>query len=98
MQFEAWAARRNDYGPTVPIEPDQAARTGGHLAEQISTRFVQLIKAHGDRGPTKCRTYIDDDLIIVLMCEPHGRRSRTRWKVGSPRRSNFSPVARSLHL
>ena len=51
----------------MSIEPEQAARTGGQLAEQISTRFVQLIKEHGDRGPTKCRTYIDDDLIIVLM-------------------------------
>src|SRR5215210_1860552 len=82
MQFEAWAARRNDYGPTVPIEPDQAARTGGHLAEQISTSFVKLIKEHGDRGPTKCRTYIDDDLIIVLMRGGYSRLENTLFEDG----------------
>lgn len=66
----------------VSIEPDQAARTGGRLAERISTSFVGLIKEHGDRGPTKCRTYIDDDLIIVLMRGGFSRLEGTLFEDG----------------
>jgi uncharacterized protein YbcI len=66
----------------VSIQPDQAARTGGHLAEQISTCFVQLIKEHADRGPTQCRTYIDDDLIIVLMRGGYSRLENTLFEDG----------------
>ncbi len=66
----------------MSIQPDQAPRTGGHLAEQISTRFVQLIKEHGDRGPTKCRTYIDDDLVIVLMRGGFSRLENTLFEDG----------------
>ncbi len=66
----------------VSIEPDHVARTGGQLAEQISTSFVKLIKEHGDRGPTKCRTYIDDDLIIVLMRGGYSRLENTLFEGG----------------
>jgi uncharacterized protein YbcI len=66
----------------VSIEPTEGARTGGHLAEQISNSFVQLIKEHGDRGPTKCRTYIDDDLIIVLMRGGYSRLENTLFEDG----------------
>ena len=66
----------------VSIEPDRAARTGGRLAERISASFVGLIKEHGDRGPTKCRTYIDDDLIIVLMRGGFSRLEGTLFEDG----------------
>ena len=66
----------------MSIEPDQRPRTGGYLAEQISTSFVRLIKEHGDRGPTKCRTYIDDDLIIVLMRGGYSRLENTLFEDG----------------
>ena len=66
----------------VSVEPDQRARTGGYLAEQISNSFVKLIKEHGDRGPTKCRTYIDDDLIIVLMRGGYSRVEHTLFEDG----------------
>jgi uncharacterized protein YbcI len=70
------------YRRVVSIEPDQAARTGGQLAEQISSSVVKLIKEHGDRGPTKCRTYIDDDLIIVLMRGGYSRLENTLFEDG----------------
>ncbi len=41
--------------------------TRGEIASEISTTLVQLLKEHAGRGPTKCRTYIDDDLVMVLM-------------------------------
>lgn len=51
----------------VSFELDRPERTHGEIAAEISTAFVQLLKAHADRGPTRCRTYFDDDLVIVLM-------------------------------
>jgi uncharacterized protein YbcI len=51
----------------VSVEPAQPERTHGEIVAEISTAFVQLLKEHADRGPTRCRTYIDDDLVIVLM-------------------------------
>jgi uncharacterized protein YbcI len=66
----------------VAVEPIPAPRTGGSIAEQLSTSFVQLMKAHGDRGPTKCRTYIDDDLIIVLMRGGFSRLENTLFEDG----------------
>jgi uncharacterized protein YbcI len=63
---------------------DQAtpSQTGGELAGTISTTFVQLVKEHGDRGPTKCRTYIDDDLIMVLMRGGYSRMENTLFEDG----------------
>ena len=66
----------------MEIEPTQAPRTGGSLAERLSTSFVQLMKAHGDRGPTKCRAYIDDDLIILLMRGGFSRLENTLFEDG----------------
>jgi uncharacterized protein YbcI len=68
----------------MATEPDQATlrRTGGELAGTISTTFVQLLKEHADRGPTKCRTYIDDDLIIVLMRGGYSRMENTLFEDG----------------
>ena len=41
-----------------------------------------LVKEHADRGPTKCRTYIDDDLIIVLMRGGFSRLENTLFEDG----------------
>jgi uncharacterized protein YbcI len=43
---------------------------------------VQLLKEHADRGPTRCRTYIDDDLIIVLMRGGYSRMENTLFEDG----------------
>ena len=40
------------------------------------------MKAHGDRGPTKCRTYIDDDLVILLMRGGFSRFENTLFEDG----------------
>jgi len=49
---------------------------------EISTTFVQLLKTHADRGPTRCRTYIDDDLVIVLMRGGYSRLENTLFEDG----------------
>ena len=44
--------------------------------------IVRLLKEHADRGPTKCRTYIDDDLVIVLMRGGFSRLENTLFEDG----------------
>ena len=66
----------------MSIEPDAARAGGGQLASEISTTFVQLHKEHGGRGPTKCRTYLEEDLIIVLMRGGYSRFEDTLFEDG----------------
>lgn len=54
----------------------------GGLSAAISTAFVQTIKERGGIGPTKCRTYLDDDLIIVLMRGGYSRMEGTLFEDG----------------
>jgi uncharacterized protein YbcI len=66
----------------VSLEPDQAHQTRGELAAAISNSFVRLVKEHADRGPTECRTYIDGELIIVLMRGGFSRLENTLFEDG----------------
>ena len=49
---------------------------------EISNQIVRLLKKHADRGPTKCRTYFDDDLVIVLMRGGFSRFETTLFEDG----------------
>ena len=66
----------------MSVDQDQAGHTRGDLAAAISTAFVGLLKEHAGRGPTKCRTYIDDELIIVLMRGGYSRLENTLFEDG----------------
>ena len=66
----------------MSVDQDQAGQTRGDLAAAISTAFVGLLKEHADRGPTKCRTYIDNELIIVLMRGGYSRLEGTLFEDG----------------
>ena len=66
----------------MSLEPGQASLTRGEIAAEISTTLVQLLKEHADRGPTMCRTYIDDDLVIVLMRGGFSRLENTLFEDG----------------
>jgi uncharacterized protein YbcI len=37
------------------------------LSSELSTRMVQLFRDYTGRGPTKARTYIQDDLIVCVL-------------------------------
>ena len=34
---------------------------------RISTRVVHLLKEYYGRGPTRAKTYLDDDMVVVLL-------------------------------
>ena len=40
---------------------------GGQLLTAISTRIVAILREHYGRGPMKAKTYVLDDLIVVVM-------------------------------
>jgi uncharacterized protein YbcI len=46
--------------------PD-ARPSGGQLASAISNRVVRVISEYTGRGPTRARTYLNDDLISVVV-------------------------------
>lgn len=52
-----------------------------------------MLKEHADRGPTKCRTYIDDDLVIVLMRGGFSRLENTLFESGK-----FLDVRKMRHV
>jgi uncharacterized protein YbcI len=41
--------------------------TGGRLLAQISTGIVAMLREHYGRGPMKAKTYVLDDVILVVM-------------------------------
>ena len=40
---------------------------GGHLLSAISTSIVAILREHYGRGPMKAKTYVLDDIIVVVM-------------------------------
>ena len=40
---------------------------GGQLLAAISTRIVGILRDHYGRGPMKAKTYVLDDIIVVVM-------------------------------
>lgn len=37
------------------------------MSMEISNRIVQLMKEHTGKGPPKCRTYLNGEMVTVLM-------------------------------
>ena len=40
---------------------------GGHLLAAISTSIVSILREHYGRGPMKAKTYVLDDIVVVVM-------------------------------
>lgn len=52
----------------------------GSISAAISSAVVQLMREYTGRGPTKARTYVDEDLITVVLQDTltMGERSLVR--------------------
>jgi uncharacterized protein YbcI len=46
--------------PPAPLQ-------GGQLMSAISTSIVRILREHYGRGPLKAKTYVLDDIIVVVM-------------------------------
>lgn len=54
-------------------------------AGKISREVVQLLKRHVGRGPTKARTYLNDECVLVLLREGHTPSEKTMFESGGAR-------------
>ncbi len=61
---------------------EEAHVTTGMLGAQISRAVVQLWHEHTGRGPTKARTTITEDLVVVLMADTLLKAERNLVSVG----------------
>src|SRR6202044_143042 len=59
---------------------DMPTTPKGSISAAISSAVVQLMREYTGRGPTKARTYIDEDLITVVLQDTltMGERSLVR--------------------
>jgi uncharacterized protein YbcI len=65
------------------MEPDRTTLgSTGELEGQISTRFVQLFKEFSGIGPNRCRTYVDEDLVTVVLGGGYTRAEGTLFEDG----------------
>ena len=57
--------------PVAEVDAKPAASgtplAGGHLLAAISTSIVGILRDHYGRGPMKAKTYVLDDIIVVVM-------------------------------
>jgi uncharacterized protein YbcI len=71
------------------LHPEDAARMREPLADglgtlrtDISTAIVGLYKKHYGRGPTHCRTYLEPDLVVVVLGEGYTVGEGTLFEAG----------------
>ena len=67
----------------MPITPDDGPDRG-RLAASISTAVVHAFTEHTGRGPTRARTYINENLVTVLLQDTltKGERSLVSDELG----------------
>jgi uncharacterized protein YbcI len=61
---------------------EPASRGRGELRQQLSNAMVALFKQYSGRGPTDCRTYLEPDLVIVVMIGGYTAAERTLFEDG----------------
>jgi uncharacterized protein YbcI len=49
------------------VANDEPPLSGGRLLSAISKSIVAIIREHYGRGPMKAKTYVLDDLVVVVM-------------------------------
>jgi uncharacterized protein YbcI len=75
--------------PDDRLHPDDAAAMRepladghGELRQQLSNAVVALFKQYFGRGPTDCRTYLEPDLVIVVLAGGYTAAERTLFEAG----------------
>jgi uncharacterized protein YbcI len=64
---------------------NRAASPHKPVTSAVSREIVKALKHDFGRGPTKARTHILDDCVLVLMREGHTTSERTMGRVGQRR-------------
>ncbi|HVE67514.1 MAG TPA: Na-translocating system protein MpsC family protein [Solirubrobacteraceae bacterium] len=61
---------------------EQHSDTQRSPAMEISNTVVHLMKEHTGKGPPKCRTYVQDELVTVLMRGGFSQVEQTLFEAG----------------
>jgi uncharacterized protein YbcI len=61
-------------------EPPEGGQ--GTLRADIATAMVGLYKQHYGKGPTRCRTYLEPDLVVVILGEGYTASEQTLFEAG----------------
>jgi uncharacterized protein YbcI len=56
--------------------------TGGSVTAAISNAAVQILSEYTGRGPTKARTSIRDDVVLILMHDTLTKAERSLLRAG----------------
>lgn len=57
-----------DHGPQdTAVRRDSSQPDDGDLRRDISTAVVGLYKQHFGKGPVRCRTYVQPELVVVVL-------------------------------
>jgi uncharacterized protein YbcI len=67
--------------PTDGSSRDDAA-VQGRLAAAISTAVVHVFSEHTGRGPTKARTTIDGEMVVVILHDSMTKAERSLVEAG----------------
>ena len=54
----------------------------GPLRQDISNTIVTLFKQHFGRGPKSCRTYLEADLVVLVMSGGYTAGEQTMFEAG----------------
>ena len=65
-----------------PRDTQSTPRTHGDVLTAISDGMVALQKEFYGRGPTRAKTYYEDDLVVCLLRGGFSRVEQTLWEGG----------------
>jgi uncharacterized protein YbcI len=68
--------------PTDVAAMRDAASHGGPLRQELSNAIVALFKEYYGRGPADCRTYLEPDLVVVVMTGGFHAAEQTLFEAG----------------
>ena len=59
-----------------------ADRSDGPLRQQLSNAFMALYKQYFGRGPVDCRTYLERDLVVLVLTGGFSAGEQTLFEAG----------------
>jgi uncharacterized protein YbcI len=74
--------------PSDELHPEDAAAMreqplpAGPLRQDISNTIVTLFKQRFGRGPVSCRTYLEADLVVLVMAGGYTAGEQTMFEAG----------------
>ena len=72
----------HDLHPEDAAAMRERSTPDGPLRQDISNTIVTLFKQHFGRGPTSCRTYLEADLVVLVMSGGYTPGEQTMFEAG----------------